>query len=78
MLLRLEHVADAEEPEVAGHADPVHAVDLGGRDRERVGDLLRARVDAHVLAQPAERHPHRNCLRKRRSLSQNGRIPAIP
>jgi hypothetical protein len=50
MLLRLEHVADAEEPEIARHADPMHAVDLGGRDRECVGDLLRARVDPHVLA----------------------------
>ncbi len=34
-----------------------------------------ARVDAHVLAQPAERDLHRNCLRKRRSFSQNGRMP---
>ena len=78
MLLRLEHVADPEEPQVAEHADPVHAVDLGGRDRERVCDLLRIGVDTHVLAEPAERDPHRNCLRKRRSLSQNGRMPEMP
>ncbi len=78
MLRRLEDVPDAEEPEVAGHADPLDAIDLGRTDRERLGDLRRRRVDAHVFAQPAERHPHRNCLRKRRSFSQNARMPAMP
>ncbi len=29
-------------------------------------------VDAHVLPQPAHRDLHQNCLRKRRSFSQNG------
>jgi hypothetical protein len=52
MLVRLEHVPDAEERQVAGHAAPLDPVDLRRRDRERVGDLLGRRVRAHVLAQP--------------------------
>ena len=35
-------------------------------------------VDPDVVPQPAERNPHRNCLRKRRSFSQNGRMPEMP
>ena len=50
VLLGLEHVPDAEELEVAGDAHAVDPVHLGRRDRERVRDLLRARLDAHVLA----------------------------
>jgi len=77
MLAGLEHVPDAEAGDVGGAAalDPVH---LGGRDRQPVCDLLGRCVDAHVLAQPAERDLHRNCLRKRKSLSQNGRMSPIP
>jgi hypothetical protein len=50
MFLGLEHVAHAEEPRIAGHTDAMDTVDLCGRDRERVDDLLRFCVDAHVLA----------------------------
>ena len=73
-----EHVPDAEKREVALHAATLDAVHLRGRDRERVCDLLRGRVGADVLAQPAERDPHRNWRKKRRSFSQKGRMPAMP
>ena len=78
VLRGLEHMTDAKQREIAEHADAVDAVHLGGRDRQRVGDLPSVRVDADVVPQPAERNPHRNCLRKRRSFSQNGRMPAMP
>ena len=78
MLRRLEHVPDAEEREVAGHANLFDAVDLRRPDRERLGDLGGRYVDPQVLAQPAERDLHRNCLRKRRSFSQKARMPAMP
>ncbi len=80
MLRRLEHEPDAEAVEVAAvgrDAAPDDLVHLGGRDREPVRDLVRGRVDPYVLAEPGERNPQ-NCLRKRRSFSQNGRIPGMP
>jgi hypothetical protein len=59
VLLRLEHVTDAEQSQVTVHPDPLDAVHLGGRDRERPDDVGRRCLDADVLAQPADRDPHR-------------------
>ncbi len=72
MLVRLEHVPDAEERRVGGPTalDPVH---FRSRERKRVRDLLGGRVDADVLPQPCHRDLHQNWRRKRRSFSQNGR-----
>ena len=82
MLLRLEHVADAEEAEIAAvSATPSRMTSLTSavEIESAVGDLRCRRVDAHVLAQPARAEPSRqNCLRKRRSFSQNGRMPGMP
>ena len=58
----LEDAADEEPAEVAvhvRHADVEHALDLGRRREEPVGDLARGRVHGDVLAQPAERDVHR-------------------
>ena len=77
MLLRLEHVPDAEEPEVAAvvaDTDTHDLVDLGRRDRQAVGDLRRRRVDVHVLAQPGERDAHYGATTRTASGSE-GRSP---
>ena len=77
VLVGREHTADLEERRV-GRPSPVDPVDLGRDDREQVGDLLRRRLHAHVLAQPAHRDAHQNCLRKRRSFSQKVRMLEMP
>jgi hypothetical protein len=43
------HVAYAEEAELARRAGALDPVHLGRRDRERVDDLARCRVDVDVL-----------------------------
>ena len=55
VLAGLEHAADAEVAEVAalvGDADVRDAVDLAGRDREPVCELLQRHLDCDVVAQP--------------------------
>ena len=44
----------------------------------RSASCLGRQVDVDELAQPAERHPHRNCSRKRRSFSRNRRRSVMP
>ena len=81
MLARLDHAPDLEEPVVAvlvGDPAPRDALDLAGRDREPVGDLLRRGRDLDVLAEPGERDLHQNCRRRRRSFCQSGPISGRP
>ena len=76
VLLRLEHLADAEEAEVAvlvRHASPLDSLDLGGRDREPRGELVERHLDGHVVAKPGDRDSQ-NCLSTRRSPSQRARM----
>ena len=76
MLVRLEHLADAEEPEVAvlvRHAATLDPFDLGGRDRKPGRQLLERHLDGDVVPQPGNRDSQ-NCLSTRRSPSQSGRM----
>ncbi len=67
VLLDRQQLADDD---VAPVGTPrIDALDLHPEHRQALGEDLRGQVDVHVLAQPAERHPHRNCSRKRRSFS---------
>ena len=55
MRLDLEHSADEEAADIAvhlRHSDVEDTLDLEGRDRKAVGDLLGRRVDGDVLPQP--------------------------
>ena len=78
VLARLEDLADEEETEIAvlvhrpARLDRVH---LGRADAEPVGELVDGHREGDVVAQPGERNAHQNCLRTRRSFSQNGRRP---
>jgi len=77
----LEHPAHEEPAKVAVHvrdSDLDDALDLSRGDREPVGDLLRGRVDRHVLTEPRERRVHQNCLRSRGSFRQSSRRSGIP
>ena len=56
------HVAPVGAPRL----DPL---DLHPEQGQPLGERLGGQVDVDELAQPAERHPHRNCSRKRRSFS---------
>ena len=76
MLRRLQHLADAEEPEVAvlvRHAATLDPFDLGRRDREPGRQLLERHLDGDVVPQPGNRDSQ-NCLSTRRSPSQSGRM----
>ena len=76
MLVRREHLADAEEAEVAvlvRHASPLDSLDLGGGDREARGELLERHLDLHVVAKPGDRDSQ-NCLSTRRSPSHSARM----
>ncbi len=76
VLLGLEHLADAEEAEVAvlvRHASPLDSLDLGGRDREARGELVERHLDGYVVAEPGDRDSQ-NCLSTRRSPSQRARM----
>ena len=70
VLAGLEHASDPEEAGVARDPEVRDAVDLAGRDREPVGELLQWHLDRDVVAQPRDGDLHQNCLVKRRSLSQ--------
>ncbi len=81
VLGRLEHAADPEQPEIAvdvGDPDGLDRIDLARRDDEALGDLLDRDVDRDVFAQPRDGDSHQNCLRTRRSFSQNIRMSGIP
>ena len=54
------------------------ALDLHPEQRQPLGELLRRQVDVDELAQPGQRHPHRNCSRKRRSFSMYRRRSPTP
>ena len=54
------------------------AVDLARGDHETVGELAGRHRHRHVLAQPAHRDLHQNCLNMRRSFSQNMRMSGMP
>ncbi len=65
------------------HVVPVGAPGLEGLDLhaeqgQALGQLLGGQLDVDVVAQPGQRDPHRNCSRKRRSLSRNSRRSVIP
>ena len=82
MLHGVEHAADTEEAEVAVDvcdADRLDPVDLARRDDEAVRELGDRHLDRDVLPQPADRDfTHQNCLRTRRSFSQNMRMSGMP
>ena len=76
----IEHAADTEEPEVAVDvcdADRLDLVELARRDDEAVRELGDRHLDRDVLPQPADRDLQ-NCLRTRRSFSQNMRMSGMP
>src|SRR4051812_40452867 len=80
MLLGLEHTADAEPLKVAvclGDADPLDPFDFGGGNRELGSELVERQLERHVLAQPADRDAHQNCLSTRRSPSQSARMSGM-
>ncbi len=61
------HEAHAQLGEVG--PDPLHGVDLESAGREALGDLLGRRRQIDPLGEPAERHAHQICSRKRTSGS---------
>ena len=76
VLCCLEYAPDAEQAEVpvlVGHAAALDPLDLGGRDRQALGQLRERHVERDVLAQPGDRDPQ-NCVRTRRSASHNARM----
>ena len=61
MLVSDDDLADPQEREVVARvldADVDHTLDLERRDVEPPRDLVRRRIDGHVLAQPGERRAH--------------------
>src|SRR4029077_4087244 len=77
----LEHVTDPEEPEVAVDVHDAYLLDhvhFTGRDDYVLRAVRDRPVDRHVLAQPADRDLHPNCLNTRRSFSQNIRMSGMP
>ena len=78
VLARLEDLADEEETVVAVLVDRPARLDgihLGRADAQPVGQLGDRHRKRDVVAQPGQRNLHQNCLRTRRSFSQNGRRP---
>ena len=76
MLLDRQQLADDHVPPV--RAPAVDALDLHPQQRQALGEALRRQVEVDELAQPAERDPHRNCSRKRRSFSMYRRRSPTP
>ena len=77
MAAGLEHLADDEVLE-RGHAVRVHAIDLGPREREPLGQRERLQAGVAVVVQPQQGQPHPNCSRKRRSFSYIRRRSLTP
>jgi hypothetical protein len=76
MTLDREQLPDDDVPPVLAPADD--PLDLHPEQGQAFGERFRSQVDVHDLAQPTERHPHRNCSRKRRSLSRKRRRSVMP
>ena len=80
MLLRLEHLADAEPlqiPVLVRDATANDTVDLATGEDEPARELLDGQVEVDVLAQPRNRNLQ-NCSSTRTSFSQNRRRSARP
>ncbi len=71
VLLDAEQLADDDVAPV--RSPRLEALDLHPEQGQALGEDRRIEVDVDVLAQPAQRHPHRNCSRKRRSFSMYSR-----
>ena len=67
MGLHAEELADDDVLPV--RAPTLEALDLHPEQRQPLGELLRRELDVDVVAEPGQRHSHRNCPRKRRSFS---------
>ena len=68
VLFGLQHVPDDEVVDRT-HAVVLHPADLGPREVEPVGELVRRQRRIDVVAHPVEGQPHPNCSSIRRSLS---------
>ena len=67
--VRLE-IHHAPEPHAAPIlTNPVHVLHFEASHRQSMSHVGDRHVDFDQLAQPAERHLHRNCSRKRKSLA---------
>ena len=80
MLARLEHPPDAVETEVAvrvGDAARLDRPHLAAREQQSLRELGRGHVEVDVVAEPGE-GDSQNCLRTRRSFSQNMRMSGMP
>ena len=75
-LADLDQLADDDVLPV--RAPALDALDLHAEEGQTLGELLRGELDVDVVAQPGQRHPHRNCSRKRRSFSRNRRRSVMP
>ena len=78
VLAGLQNLADEEETVIAVLVDRPARLDrvhLGRADAEPLGQLADGHRQWNVVAQPRQRDAHQNCLRTRRSFSQNGRRP---
>ena len=78
VLAGLEDLADEEETVIAVLVDRPARLDrvhLGRADAQSVRQLARGHRQRDVVTQPRQRDLHQNCLRTRRSFSQNGRRP---
>ena len=59
-------------------APALDALDLHAEQGQSLGEGLGRHVDVDELPQPAERDPHRNCSRSRRSFSMYSRRSPTP
>ena len=59
-------------------APALEPLDLEPEQREALRQGVRGKLEVNVVTQPAEGNSHRNCPRKRRSLSRKMRTSAIP
>ena len=78
------HLEDAADDDI-GPVRPggLDGVDLHPAHRQLLGEAARRKVDVDVLAQPGQRHPHRqwpaeNCEPKRRSALKKSRMSPMP
>ena len=67
MCCELDDAANRHTAPVAAHL--VHVLDLEAGQGQPIAQLGQRHVDLDKLAQPAQRHLHLNCSRKRRSLA---------
>ncbi len=75
----LRHLEQLSRDDVAPLGPPaLDSLHLHAQERQAVSQLLRGERNVDIVAQPGEGHSHRNCSRKRRSLSRKTRRSAIP